>query len=256
MRLRIRPGTTDGFRHGNRPRILISLDRSWINWLGLSWFTYSRLIRNEGGLSNRVLYRMGPEEDQIQQIASEMIEAHDGLLLSGGSDVDPELYGGSVHSTHVDKRRDQFETQLIREARIRRMPILGICRGCQLLNVAFGGTLHTFRDQTDRVRYHGGFRKHEVILEATSRMAQIAGSPRINQVRSLHGQAVDTVASPMRIVGRAIDGVAETIESQDEGQWAFGVQWHPELMWDDREERPLIQSFVQEALHYRNRVNR
>lgn len=248
-----RPRTEQRQRIRNRPNILISLDRSWVNWIGLSWFTYARLIRKVGGVPDRVLYRLGPREEEIPQIASEMIESHDALLLSGGGDVNPDLYGQSVPSLRVNPLRDRFECELIAQARCRRMPILGICRGCQLLNVAFGGTLHMFRDQPEHVKLHGYLNRHLVELDATSRFASIVGSPRISQVRSTHGQAVHQAIEPMRVVGQAMDRIVECIECTDPDQWAIGVQWHPELMWDDREELPLFHAFVTEALDYKNR---
>jgi putative glutamine amidotransferase len=162
------------------------------------------------------------------------MEGLDGLLLSGGGDIDPTRYGQlpSEHVDGVDHARDAWELALIDAAVARDVPILGICRGAQLLNVARGGSLvqhlPDVTDQSHRERERFADEIHLVELFTDSRVAQAMG--RIEtRVNTLHHQAVDEVGAGLRIVGYGDDGVVEAIEAVD-GSRALGVQWHPELL--------------------------
>ena len=160
-----------------------------------------------------------------------------GLLLTGGEDVDPELYGDERrHAERVNRARDDCELALVAEARARVLPLLGICRGAQVLAVALGGSLV---QDIPRVALRGGGvilhrddgpgrrdTEHTVSVDDGSRLARILGVTRL-PVNSHHHQAVRDVPLPARVVARSDDGVAEAIE--DPGQpFAIGVQWHPE----------------------------
>ena len=185
--------------------------------------------------------------------AREILKKVDGLVLTGGEDVDPTLYGQERHSEGgvPNRPRDATEIALILAAREMAMPLLAICRGPQVLNVALGGTLiqdigsqvagageHNARD--DRAA-----RVHEVELEPGSRIAEAMGAVRL-RVNSLHHQSVDRIAPGLRITGRAPDGVNEGIESESPEWWAIGVQWHPEEMNDSPEpwDRGLFRAFA------------
>jgi len=235
------------------PRIVLSMDRRGRLRFGFRAYTYFRLIRRGGGIPMKVDYGSGPEPEDIDPIAASMMERADGLILTGGGDVDPELYDGPGPSRGVKPERDRFELALIRHARQRGLPVLGICRGCQLLSVATGGRLHSLREDPRRRRYHNRWRAHPVQIEPDSRLASIVGQSHLSHVRSLHGQAVHQPGPDTRIVARAPDGIHEAIErvgderSDPEAPWLIGVQWHPELMLFRNREHRLIDAFVQRA---------
>jgi putative glutamine amidotransferase len=157
----------------------------------------------------------------------------DAVVINGGGDVAPERYGATRHprTYGVQERRDRFEIELVRAAVDRGVPVLGVCRGIQLVNVALGGTLvqhvpdavgrdHMCDDALDR-------RVHEVLLAPGSRLAALYGRDRL-EVNSLHHQAVDRPGPGLRVTASAPDGTVEGIESED-GR-ILGVQWHPELL--------------------------
>jgi len=158
----------------------------------------------------------------------------DGLVLSGGEDIDPATYGAVPRDPldHPNPDRDRFEIHLLELVAKRQLPILAICRGFQLLNVHRGGTLHLHlpRDRPGGVahRQSGGIEAlgHPVDLAAGSRIEGLAGRPRI-EVNSFHHQGIDRVGSGLRATGHAPDGLVEAFEGDDDGP-LLGVQWHPE----------------------------
>lgn len=171
-----------------------------------------------------------------------LVERLDGLVLSGGGDVGPERYGATRHpeTNWLDERRDVFELALVREARAHSLPLLGVCRGMQVLNVALGGTLvqhlpdltelaHDLPDCWDATA-------HEVEIEPDSRLASLLGAAPV-QVNSVHHQAIDALAPGLRAVAWAPDRVVEAIESDSEP--VLGVQWHPEWARGDDRVRQL-----------------
>ncbi len=177
----------------------------------------------------------------------------DGVLLSGGEDVEPSLYGQprSSECGVSNLGRDRTEIALVKAAQERRMPILAICRGPQLLNVALGGTLiqdipsevpnalaHDVReDRSERV--------HDVTIDEGSRIADAIGSTSIT-VNSLHHQSVKNVAPGLKVTARAPDGIIEGLESDSDDWWVMAVQWHPEEMNDSPEpwDRGLFKAFA------------
>jgi putative glutamine amidotransferase len=157
----------------------------------------------------------------------------DGLVLSGGADVDPRRYGRTPgpHGTPVEPQRDAFELAVLDAAWERGIPVLGICRGAQLINVSRGGTLvaHLAPDTGEAHSFLGyprHHRVHAVDLTAGSITHAVYGERIV--VNSLHHQAVDALGSDLRITGRAPDGVVEAIEAVDAP--VVGVQWHPEML--------------------------
>ena len=172
-----------------------------------------------------------------------VLSSIDALIVTGGCDVDPHTYGAQAQPATgpVDGNRDRFEVALVRAAFARDLPVLATCRGMQLMNVAFGGTLQQHLDgragQTHR-RRQGEYARHPVHLTPGSLAARATGERR-PEVDSHHHQAVDVVAPNFRVTGRADDGLIEAIEDPSKG-FALGVQWHPE---DDRNSR-LIDSLV------------
>ncbi len=162
-----------------------------------------------------------------------------GIVLSGGEDIDPARYGAQRHpaTQKPHPTRDAAEIALVEAARLRRRPLLGICRGLQLLNVALGGTLvqDLGMERPSEIvhpRDHARTKRvHAVQLDAESRIARVVGDAHID-VNSLHHQAVDRLAPMLRATAFAPDGVIEAVETTD-GWWALAVQWHPEELLDD-----------------------
>lgn len=240
------------------PRILVSMGRFWILRRWLTRISYIRLIHRAGGHPMWVDYGSGPAPDDLKEVARQIISQGDGLILSGGGDVDPELYGGDVtKARNVDQRRDAFELALLNEAENVDIPVLAICRGCQLLNVSRGGTLSNIREDKQRIKTHNRFRLHPIKLIPHSKIATILNQSHLDSVRSVHGQAVGQAGTDLDVAGWAPDGTVEAIECtrQRETNWVLGLQWHPELMLFQNDEHRLIQAFVQEAALTRQRKN-
>ena len=169
------------------------------------------------------------------------LDSIDGLLLTGGEDVAPLLYGQEPAKGMgtVDVPRDRFELPLARAALARSLPIFGICRGIQLLNIAAGGTLlQDLNSQPDRgqhqMRASGGRTVHHNIdIEPGSRLAGVLGAERL-AVNSYHHQAVAEVGSGLCVTARALDGTVEALEGEGQ-RYLLAVQWHPEVMEPDHE---------------------
>jgi putative glutamine amidotransferase len=163
-----------------------------------------------------------------------LIARLDGVCLSGGPDLDPEAYGARARHEELgptEPSLDAFELALARAAIERRLPLLGICRGSQALNVACGGTLHQHVDG-HRQREPGCRVTHEVEIAAGTRLAGLLGAGTL-AVNSFHHQAVDRLGSGLRVAARACeDGTVEAIEGA--GGLVLGVQWHAEALADGR----------------------
>ena len=191
--------------------------------------------------------------------APSLLERLDGLVLAGGGDIDPELYGGRVHATTymVDRTRDDFEIELLQEVIVREMPVLAICRGMQVLNVARGGSLvaHVPERYGETVTHRLPPREpvaHPVEVALASRLAGLVGDGVLEAV-SWHHQAVDRLGNGLRVVASAADGVIEAVEATD-AEWIFGVQWHPELNADsNRRQAALFVSLAVAAAAYSRR---
>jgi putative glutamine amidotransferase len=166
-----------------------------------------------------------------------------GLVLTGGEDVAPDRYGAVPHPRlgEVDPLRDAAELALIAEAQRRRIPMLAICRGIQILNVALGGTLYQDLDseRSGAIR-HAGETNHSVDIEPGSILERVLGTRR-TMVNSRHHQAIRDVAPGLKAVAWAEDGVIEAVEPADPAAaWMLAVQWHPE----DLTERALFDGFA------------
>jgi gamma-glutamyl-gamma-aminobutyrate hydrolase PuuD len=194
----------------------------------------------------RVLYlQPNPEVDAGRELASVA-----GLVLSGGIDVDPQLYGQSRHpeTDWQHPFRDSYEFALLREALRRDLPVLGICRGHQLLNVFMGGNLlqhiagDSHRAESEPPRRSSW---HEVTLAKDSRLAAILGGGRI-RVNSRHHQGVapEMVAERLSPAALSPDGLVEAMEG-DRQRWVVGVQWHPERPEMAETMAPLFAAFVE-----------
>ena len=196
-----------------------------------------------------------PPDDALAERPDEALDVLDGLLLAGGSDVDPLSYGAPPHPsvTETDPARDRFELALTHRALERELPVLGICRGMELLNVATGGTLVAHLPDvlaSDRHREEPGvFGEHEVRLEPGSLAARVVGGERTS-VRSHHHQGADELGEGVVASGWSVeDGIVEAIEVSGAG-FALGVLWHPEI--DVRS--TVIAAFVEAARAARESV--
>jgi putative glutamine amidotransferase len=182
--------------------------------------------------------------------AEELLERFDGLLLAGGGDIEPARYGAGDHPAQygTDPDRDELELELARAAVRMDLPTLGICRGVQLLNVAFGGTLTQHLPDTGGQVEHRDEAKqamHGVEVEEGSRLAEALGQ-RLARCRSHHHQGLDRLGDGFRPVAWAPDGLVEGIE-RDQG-WTLGVLWHPEsTAAADPVQHRLLQAFVDVA---------
>ncbi len=195
----------------------------------LTGLNYSTALYAEGLLSV-----MAPNLEP--EAAAALAARADGVLFSGGVDIDPARYGRPpAHGLGlVDPDRDRFELALYRAALERGLPILGVCRGIQLVNVAEGGTLHQHLPDVPHTIQHSqanidGPPFHRVRLEAGSLAHAAAGAESI-AVNSFHHQAVDGVAPGLRPVGRSDDDLVEALERPGE-PWLLAVQWHPEMSY-------------------------
>jgi len=208
---------------------------------------YVRAVAEGGGVPLVVANVDGFEIELV----AEMIELADGLLLTGGTDLDPATYGQLIdegHTHHPDPPRDRIEMALISEARKRQLPILGICRGFQMLNVAYGGTLDQHRPhQCSTIIEHPHLRIKltEVSLVPESLVARSVGSEQI-EVYCLHHQAIDDVGSGLRATGTSADGLIESLEDPSE-DFVLGVLWHPEQMLERDHARAIYESFLSAA---------
>jgi putative glutamine amidotransferase len=182
----------------------------------------------------------------------ETLDALDGLLFSGGSDLDPDLYDQEPHgeTAGVHPERDRAELALLEAALARDMPVLAVCRGSQVLNVARGGDLvqHLPDLVGDEKHKHtpGTFADHDVTVEEETRLAALLGEHA--SVKSHHHQGFGRVGRGLRVAAHAEDGTIEAVEDP-EHRFALGVLWHPEAGEDAR----LFEELVREAREYRAR---
>jgi putative glutamine amidotransferase len=182
----------------------------------------------------------------------------DGLVLTGGGDVAPGLYGAQAHPTFeaAEPGRDAFDIALIKAAIAVNLPVLAICRGMQVLNVAYGGDLVQDIPTEVNGALHHDVREpryalaHEVWVSPTSRLAALMKDDLEDgescQVNSRHHQAVRHLGEGLEATATAPDGVIEAVE-RPAARFCLGVQWHPENFWRTGEFRPLFEGFVEAA---------
>ena len=181
-----------------------------------------------------------------------LIQKLDGILLTGGGDMDPRRFNGQPHPRvyGVSEARDALELALVAETLKAGKPLLAICRGIQVLNVAFGGTLHThIADQVPNALKHDWFPdyprdrlSHSVSLKCGSTLHELIGQDDI-RVNSLHHQGLARVGDGLEAIGFAADGLVEAVAVQG-APFALGVQWHPECLPDDPGMAVLFRAFV------------
>ena len=190
----------------------------------------------------KALREVGIEPVLVRPGDSEPVEGLDGLLLTGGTDVNPRLFRQEPHEANdkPDDERDAMEQRLLESALDRDLPVLAICRGMQLFNVVQGGTL---KQHVDGHVQPGVAEAHPIGVEAGTRLAQAIG-PGKHLVNSRHHQIVDQTAPGLRVSARSEEGYPEALE-RDDKKFAVAVQWHPEDLVENREEaKRLFQAFA------------
>lgn len=215
----------------------------WDETVAMMPLGYIGAVQAAGGLP--VLL---PPDDAVAEDPDDLLDRLDGLILAGGADVDPASYGARPHPavTRTVPERDRFELALAHRALERELPLLGICRGLQMLNVARGGTLLQHVPDVVGHEEHrhklGQFADHEVRLEAGSLAARAAGAERL-AVKSHHHQGIEELGEGLEVSGWSVpDRLAEAVEDPDR-RFVLGVLWHPE---EDESSR-LIAALVDEA---------
>lgn len=234
-----------------KPRILLTTsstfsDQGLRRTSSTTGRNYSQAVLQADGLPF-MLANAAPE------LAESYLEHADGLLLTGGADIDPSYFGQEPHPDlgMVDAERDAFELALYQVAKARKLPVLGICRGIQLVNVAEGGTLHQHLGALSgliqhRQRDNGPSLSHQVRLEPTSHLAKIFGQDTIRS-NSFHHQAIDQLGRNLRAVARTSDGILEAVAGTT-GSFVLAVQWHPEMLFEIfPEHHKIFQVFVEAA---------
>jgi putative glutamine amidotransferase len=224
--------------------ICAAIERArWAAWdveANVSQRTYSEAVAEVRGVPIVL-----PPADEVAEDPDRLLDLLDGLILAGGGDIEPAAYGAEAGSELIGTRpeRDSFELALARGALERDTPVLGICRGMELLNVALGGTLEQELPEA-RIHLHtpGEFTDHDVRLEPGSLAARAVGSEHIS-VRSHHHQGIGRVGEGLVVSGYSVpDGIVEAIEIPDR-RWALGVLWHAE----EHRRSPVIEALVDAA---------
>jgi putative glutamine amidotransferase len=240
----------------SRPLIGITIDTSDKPNQYESPMAYSTAVEKAGGLPLLLAYRTD------LALIPQIVDLLDGVLFSGGSDLDPALYGETYHARAepIDPARQRFELALLAEVERRRMPALGICLGSQLMNVYRGGSLHQFVPELNlhpavehRKKGTGQaavYPRHEVALRPESLVAQSLGKTNV-LANSSHKQAVRNVGRGLRIIGTAPDGVVEGIEDPTLPLF-LGVQWHPERLHEEADHLSLFRLLVDKAAQTRS----
>lgn len=202
-----------------------------------AWWFSCLAIRRAGGRALRLNPARQPMPPSL-----------DGLLLGGGADIDPGLYGGDpqVHGP-LDPARDRYERPLLENALVRGLPVLAICRGTQLMNAVLGGNLHQdlseLRHRTpDR---HTALAVRPITITPGSRLHGILGVGRC-RVNSLNHQGIDRPGSGLRVVAENPDRLVQAVEADGEA-FVMGVQWHPEYMPQHRIQQRLFRAFIRSA---------
>lgn len=214
---------------------------------------YVNGILKAGGLA--MILPLSDEDSIIERI----LETTDGILFSGGADIDARYYKEENLKCcgKISPERDRFEISLAKKAIERKMPVLGICRGLQLINVVLGGTLyqdiHTSQTRQNILKHWqeapDAYPVHDIRIKTGTRLHNIYGTEALG-VNSFHHQAVKDAGDSLSIVANTSDGVIEAIEGTG-SNFLVAVQWHPEDMWQEYPEHlRIFEAFIQESYHF------
>ncbi len=234
-----------------QPIIAITTKRELIKQPHITiWEYYIQSVIRAGGIP--ILVPSLIKSEPLSQLASIV----DGILISGGGDIDPNRFDGQGHEKvyGIDVERDRAELELVQLASVNSIPLLGICRGLQVINVARDGTLFTdIADQFSKSITHSNksFTRivHVVEIKVDTKLHQIVQQETM-KVNSLHHQGIERLGSGLSISAVASDGLTEGIEDKTK-EFFLGVQWHPESMIDDPAAIALFSSFIEAAQKYR-----
>jgi len=185
-----------------------------------------------------------------REIAKRAVASFDGLLLTGGGDISPDHYGAAREekTSGIDNERDRSELALVAAALERGIPVLGVCRGAQLVNVAFGGTLRQHLDDANGIRHTRPRRRyetvHRILLEPESLLAGLLERRELD-VNSMHHQGIELLGDHLQPMGRAEDGLVEVIENRE--RRVLAVQWHPECLPREKASKRLFSWLIEES---------
>lgn len=205
----------------------------WLNW------NYAQVIADSGGIPLLI----PPQADM-----AELAQIIDGWLIPGGHDIDASHFGEANHPNvdPIEEERFQAESKLY-EALSPEIPVLGICYGCQFINVQRGGKLIQHIPDIVGTEHEGGAAQR-YLLKSGSKLQQIVGS-EVARGRSYHHQAVGALGQGLEVVAEHEDGMVEAVEATDR-PWMLGVQWHPERTFSDPESKRLFDAFLAAAREY------
>jgi putative glutamine amidotransferase len=192
--------------------------------------------------------RLRPSENNVK------FQRLDGLILSGGTDINPTLYGANkdAHNTPLDTKRDTFELEMIDKAYKKQIPILGICRGAQLINIYFKGTLYPSILELDQYIIHKNsiFPIKSAFIKRLSNLFAITKKKEI-VINSIHNQAINKVGDDLQ-VSACHDKIIEAIEKENY-PFLLGVQWHPEYLIYLKEHRLIFDKFTEFCIKFENK---
>jgi putative glutamine amidotransferase len=218
----------------------------------LATHTYTDSVLRGGGIPVLIL-PVGPD------LINSILDRLDGIVLTGGGDIAPERYGAERDDSvsMVNRERDEFELALVAKAYERKLPTFAICRGIQIVNVAFGGTLIQDLGSHNGAHGHdiageGAYEPHaEALIEEGSRLASIIGAG-LHGINSIHHQAVEELGEGLVVTASAPDGTVEGLEHEDDEWDLISVQWHPEYLGvrDHGDSHDLFAAFVESAAKY------
>lgn len=218
--------------------------------LSFAYVTYCEAVRRSGAIPLVI----PPQPENAEELLSRL----DGILLAGGFDCHPEVYGEESHDTvePMDERRQENDLALAAAARSHGVPTLGICLGLQVMNIAAGGKLiQDIDSQHDTEIRHASIpedrARHDVIIEQGTHLASVLPATELN-VNSSHHQAVKTVGEGLRVTAHAPDGIIEGVEDPRH-PFYLGVQWHPEDMTGEESASTLFRAFIEAARRHAQR---
>jgi putative glutamine amidotransferase len=207
-------------------------------------FSYAKAIERAGGLPLLIPYKSD------LSLIPQYVDLFDGILFTGGDDLDPALYGQSWHAkaVRIDPARQNFELALLTEVEKRRLPTLGVCLGSQLMNVHRGGSMHQFLpdvSRTDAIEHRkigDKITRHNATLDPDSHLGRAIGKSEIS-VNTYHKQAADRLGRGLRVIAKSPDGIIEGFEDPTFPLYA-AVQWHPERLIDEPEHLAIFKMLV------------
>lgn len=227
----------------DRPRVLVTVGRDLPDRPTALRLPISYVDAVLAAGATPVLLPPGLDRDAVAEVLADI----DGLLLPGGIDPHPRHFGEEIHPlTLIDEDLDALEFLVIEQSLALGLPVLGICRGSQILNVCLGGSLVQHLEETSVDHRPDGPLNapiHEIQIIAGTRLHAIVGDQRL-AVNSWHHQAVARTAPGLRVAAVADDGVIEAVESSDPDRWILGVQYHPEELTSVVAHRSVLTAFV------------